>query len=219
MNFIFDVGANDGKSGVDIRKQITEQTKINENDIKIIAFEPHPKFIEKIKNNNYGKNYLLVEKAVSDTEGIFPFYFCNDGGASSLCKFKANTTLDQIWRGREDVKYAGKKIDVEVIRLDSFIEEYNKNNPKEKIENILFLHVDAQGKDLNVLKSLGKYIINVHNGVIEVARDETASIYEDQQSFISNASQFLIENKFKISSPQPNDVLYNEFNIYFGRNQ
>lgn len=216
MNYIFDVGANDGKSGIDIKKQIAEQTKIKESEIKIVAFEPHPEFI-KIKQNDYGENYILVEKAVSDTEGFFPFYFCNAGGASSLCKFKTDDVLDQIWSGREDVKYAREKIFVEVVRLDSFIEDYNKNNPNEKIENILFLHVDAQGKDLNVLKSLGDHLNNVNNGAIEVARDETTAIYEDQQSFISNASQFLTNNGFVVSKPQPNDSHFNEFNIFFAR--
>ena len=50
-----------------------------------------------------------------------------------------------------------------------------------------YLHIDAQGCDFDVLKSLGQYISNVKEGVLETAYTYDKTIYVEQ---IENTLEF-----------------------------
>ncbi|MCP4736741.1 MAG: FkbM family methyltransferase, partial [Bosea sp.] len=52
---------------------------------------------------------------------------------------------------------------VKAVRLDTFIEKVNLQNTI-----IDFIKIDTQGHDLNVIKSLGKYLSNVREILCEV---------------------------------------------------
>jgi hypothetical protein len=120
-----------------------------------------------------------------------------------------------MWGNRRDLKYGGKTIDVPCIRLDCFIEKFNVT--EFKIEKIDFLHIDAQGKDLSVLRSLGKYINIVERGTCEVAANADVSIYKNQESLLSNTTLWIAEHGFEINHVRPNDQRSNEMNIFFTR--
>jgi hypothetical protein len=101
--------------------------------------------------------------------------------------------------------------DVETTRLDTFIEEYNLQNTI-----IDYIHIDAQGVDLDCLKSLGKYIKNVVAGVVETVKDINKSIYVGQQdNTLETITEFLSANGFKITNVENNDPTNCEFNVYF----
>jgi len=118
--------------------------------------------------------------------------------------------LNQSWPGRWDVQFAGKSIDVEVITLESFIEE-------NKIDKIDFLHVDAQGVDLQVLEGLGKHKDKVVSGRIECAANSDKSIYKNQTTLLDSCKKWLVENGFEITNENFNDPLQNEINLEFVR--
>ena len=137
LNVILDIGANDGSDGLGY-------ALFNPN-LKIYAFEPNPELISKINKNKEKiekifnvklSNYKIVNKAVSNFNGTSDFYLSELDLCSSLLKYKF-------------VKMK-KKIACEVITLEKFCSE-------EKIDNIVFLHVDTQGSDLDVLKGLKFY--------------------------------------------------------------
>lgn len=82
--------------------------------------------------------------------------YVKGGGASSILKFKDNETLIKHWgKNCSDIHYSGLSYEVETTRLDTFIEEQGLVNTI-----IDFIHIDAQGVDLDCLKSVGKYIKN-----------------------------------------------------------
>ena len=83
-----------------------------------------------------------------------------------------------------------KKIKVRTIRLDSFIK---KNNLKE----IHYLKIDAEGNDLNVLKSVGKYLKIVWGFEIETW-NEKKTLWK-KQSWISTCEKFIKKKGFVIA--------------------
>jgi len=198
---IFDVGANDGKTFTHL---------LNNINTKVYAFEPTLELINSIKTwcHNY-PNFYLIECAVAEEEGFFDLNVAghHDWGCTSLLEF--NEGLDKTWPGRKDF-FVSHKQKTKVIRLDSFI----KDN-KEIIE-IDYLHIDTQGMDLKVLKSLGNYISIVKEGCLETSTKENVSLYKNQHT-LTDCLEFLEKNNFLISGIQSNDSFNNEVNVYFKR--
>ena len=195
---IFDVGANDGLSFVDLPRIMP--------NAQFYAFEPTPELAQKIRHQfRNAAHYHLTQKAVGETPGTATFNIADkgDGGCSSLLEF--STELEKTWKNRDDLMVT-RQIEVEVIRLDAFIIENN-------IEKIDFLHVDAQGTDLAVLRSLGDEIKRVKAGVIEVPETKEVMLYKNQHTY-EEAVDFLTSKGFEITRVEDSQ---NEKNLYFQR--
>lgn len=193
-NVIFDIGANDGIDSINYA--------IFNPKFTIYAFEPNPFLKSRILNNkkkieiklNYKiSNLKIINKAVSDFNGIANFYIAKEDLCSSLLKY--------------DFIPVNKKIKVEVITLESFCNI-------QKIDNIIYLHIDTQGSDLRVLLGLNNYRKNLVRGVLEVPRNIKFSRYKNSHS-ISEVKKYFIKWKYKITKVKPNHLNHNEYNIYF----
>lgn len=198
----FDVGANDGSS---MFHHTDNPTNV------VYAFEPTKNLAAKLRERGEGRsNYVVVEKAVADYSGTSTFYISGqaDWGCSSLNHFSDN--LPQTWPGRTDFKVTDS-YEVEVITLSDYVEANN-------IQEIEYLHVDVQGKDLEVIMGLGDKIGIVKAGVIEMPTSHATKLYKDQKYLEADAIKFLQENNFRIVKITPNDVFRNEVNIQFARN-
>ena len=187
----FDIGANTASDSLHIA---------NDPKAAVYGFEPTPYLIdiikEKIKNV---PNYILVEKAVSDFDGVAKFNISGDvltkdvsnpekhgwWGCSSLLSLSDSALTS--WYGRTDMMVI-ETIEVEVIRLDTFMSANN-------ISRIDYIHIDAQGSDLNVLRGLGKYITTVAGGVVEAANKP--DILYRNQNHKDDTIRFLEYNGFK----------------------
>jgi FkbM family methyltransferase len=195
---VFDVGANNGSSSVPLA--------IENPNYLVFAFEPTPEMIDVILSKIVGlDNYVIVPKAVSDYNGIAEFNVAGnwDWGCSSLLKFSKKSQTD--WPGRTDFSVT-YKLNVDVIRLDTFIEENN-------IINIDHLHIDTQGSDLNVMKGLGQYLNIVSEGTMEAGTSDDI-LYEGQNK-LNDCIKFLLLNGFKVVDVNSNDVFCHEVNIVF----
>jgi len=182
----------------------------------VYTFEPKRDLYESIKaRSQFLQNYNVINKAVCLQDGTMPFHICRDGGASSLLPFKSNEELQRHWtEHRTDIQYSGITYDVSTTRLDTFIEEIGVQN---KI--IHYLHIDAQGVDLECLMSLGKYVKNVRQGVLETVIEKEKAIYETQNlNTLANIEKFLTENDFVITNVVENDPTNCEYNVYFRNN-
>jgi hypothetical protein len=81
------------------------------------------------------------------------------------------------------------KIEVNVVRMDTFLMENN-------IQIIDYLHCDAQGEDLKILKSFGNFISIIKKGKIEVTlKDE---LFSNTSNHIDDVVHFLNTNEFEI---------------------
>jgi FkbM family methyltransferase len=159
---LFDVGANNGSQWFNELQQDQENTLV-------YMFEPTPRMCAIIKESyNNLKNWVLIEKAVSNFEGKATFNIAGraDWGCSSLLKF--NEDRFNTWPGNRTSYEHGDlhftdSVEVDVITLNSYLKE----NPH--ITQIDHLHIDTQGSDLNVLKGCTDYLNIIKVGNIEAA--------------------------------------------------
>ena len=161
---LFDIGANNGSRWF-------HELSLNQENTYVYMFEPTPYLCDVIKEKyKHLKNWFLIEKAVSNYNGKTTFNIAghHDWGCSSLLEFKED--VDKTWYPHDPSHFKfNDSIEVDVITLESFL---NKTN----IPYIDYLHVDAQGSDLNVLKGLGYKINIVSKGVIEAS--SSAPLYK-----------------------------------------
>lgn len=118
----------------------------------------------------------------------------------------AHETFPKQWPSLSE--FPDIEIMVDVIRLDAFVKEHG-------IERIDHLHVDAQGADMDVLKSLGEAIAIVQGGEIEIATRGDMVIYEGQSS-LDQAVFWLDSKGFRVGSATPNGNNH-ELNVRFYR--
>ena len=195
MKTFFDVGANDGLDSLKYAR--------NNPDARVYAFEPNPYMIEILERESKDlQNYNIIPVAVSDYEGnsnfnISRFY----NGLGSLLDWgkDAKNIWPQFGLNFEE------KIDVKVIKLETFIKENN-------ITKIDYFHCDTQGSDLRVLKGLGEYIHIIEEGQVEATR-RTNSLYENQNT-IQETIKYLMEKSFEVVGLH-NQVHFDECNIVF----
>ena len=209
MNNIFDgysrlhidIGANEGKTCLDIARYYPQTF--------VVGFEPIPKLVRHMKGvSNHLKNFLVIESAVSNYNGISKFNISpesqyGDYSCSSLLEFSDKSKTD--WPGRTDFQVIGST-DVQVMRLDKFITDYN-------IKQIDYLKIDTQGHDLKVLEGCGEFLSIIKEGNMEAGAKD--NILYNGQNTEAESIQFLESNGFEIVLIEPNDVFRNEVNIIF----
>jgi FkbM family methyltransferase len=203
MKTLIEVGAFDG----------SDSLKYYNKGYVVYTFEPKKDLFQNLVNKTkHLENYTVINKAVSLKNGTTTFNICKEGGASSILPFRPENELIKHWTAiRTDIHYSGISYDVETTRLDTFIEEHELQT-----RIIDFIHIDAQGVDLDCLKSLGIYISNVREGVVETVMDKNKSIYIGQEdNTLENVKEFLSMNGFMITQVQSNDWSGCEYNVYF----
>jgi FkbM family methyltransferase len=197
----FDVGANEGIAALHYAR--------HEPKTFVVAFEPIPKLVSHMAElSTHLKNILIVKNAVSDYNGnakfnVSPESQYGDFSCSSLLDFSDKSKTE--WPGREDFKVINE-IDVDVIRLDRFIVEYN-------VPKIDYLKIDTQGNDIKVLEGCGEFLSIVNEGEME-AGAKSDILYKGQNTE-KESIKFLESHNFEIIAVQPNDVFTNEVNIFF----
>lgn len=206
--FVLYIGANDGT----ICLPIAEKNK----DLFIHAFEPNPALVKKIKllkkkieksKNISINNFKIHQLAVGDKDKPVILNISKHDKVSSTKKLSKN--LDKAWPGyRKSVFKVVKKTKVNMVTLSNFIK-------KNSISKILYLHIDTQGNDLNVLKGLKNYIHKVESGKMEAAINIKRAAYENA-GILLNVKKFLLKYKFIIEKiVKIERVFENEVDVYF----
>jgi FkbM family methyltransferase len=201
MKIYFDVGAELGHDSLPFAR--------NNPDSIVYAFEPNPHMIRHLTEQSEDlENYIIIPFAVSDYHGFSNFNICTEHpGICSLLDF--DDTGVQNWNGYKTGTdfpiHTDEKVEVEVIRLDHFIETM-------EITKIDYFHCDTQGSDLNVLKGMGDYIHLIQHGKVE-AEFQNKSLYQNQNNYKETIS-FLSEKGFEVVKIAPEGG-YRECNISF----
>ena len=199
MKVKIEVGANTGRD-----------TKILASDGSIVyAFEPTWELIsDYLWPMSYENPNIRIIPFAVDSECSFKTFNIagqSDWGCSSLFEFSDD--LSTKWPGRDDFKKTHSYI-VPTITLYDFCKLYN-------IEQIDYIHIDAQGNDFNVLKSLGDKISIVVEGNVEASNN--VDLYKGIDNKSEDVRQYLIDNGFEIIEESANDYLSAEINIHFKR--
>ena len=191
-----------------------DSLRFYEQGYDVITFEPERTLYANLAQKTaHLETYRVVNKAVALTDGTTQFHVCKSGGASSILPFKSDADLEAQWTAhRTDIQYSGLSYPVETTRLDTFLEANGLTETP-----IDYLHVDAQGADLDVLRSLGTYVANVRKGVVETCYSLEKAIYSTQQDDLTAVTHWLASNGFVVDSVVGNDSTGCECNVYFHR--
>jgi FkbM family methyltransferase len=121
----------------------------------VYAFEPNP--VAACALGGRLANYVVLPFAVAETDGSATFHVNSFSASSSLLKLDPDGV--SRWEGGELLREKGA-ITVPTVRLDTFMEAAS-------IGRVDLLKVDAQGADLQVLRSAGSRIDDVQQIVVE----------------------------------------------------
>ena len=201
---IFDVGSCDGKQF--LRRCQTDPSTV------VYAFEPEPESYQAVLRNTAGlPNFHAFQMAVSNVDGSRTFNVASVVGNHSFYEFvdRVNETwktpfAEQLPAWVPDFEEK-RTITVETTRLDTFIRRM-------RIPYVSYLHIDAQGEDLNVLESLGDEMSLVRAGVIEVCLKPLYKGHFTKDEAIA----FLITNGFVITRIESEHFGLVE-NVYYER--
>lgn len=190
-----EVGAHDGKD----TKEYLERYE------RVYAFEPAPNMLKKLQEID-DPRLTVIPKAVANFDGSAIFYLdeLGDQGCGSLYPFVPG--IEKRWPDRKDLRSTGQTT-VEVTRLDTFLRA-------EDIQQVDFLHVDAQGADLAVLRGLGRLARRVRAGVVETAAARDRALYQGQHT-IPDIYRWLYTHGFRVTHEERNDQWGNELNVSF----
>ena len=147
----------------------------NENIYWVEAMEDKVNLMKTQKN---AKIYQALIDIEDDKE--VKFNITNNGQSSSILEFGSHE------KHHPHIKMVGSK-QLKTTRLDTFI----KKN-KIPIEKLNFMNIDIQGKELDALKSMEKYIQYVQYIYTEV---NTEKVYKDC-ALLSEIDEFLKEKGF-----------------------
>jgi FkbM family methyltransferase len=194
---------------------------VDENDVYILAFDPNPDsinscipFIQQQLSRPNNNTMRIIPAALSNVEKpvIKKFYkMQKDAGTSSLLEPTANRLgpIKEI-------------IDVGCFSLEYFLNFF----PWDRFEYIEYIKIDAQGEDLEIIKSIGKYLDRI---VYITAEPEFNDYKNSENNTEINMEKFMIEKGFiKIKHSNINDptfinkkyyhlkdIIYISFNKYF----
>lgn len=196
----FDVGANFGKDTIEMAK-----------DGSIVyAFEPTQELVATSLWNISRQipNIRIIPFAVDIENSFKTFNIAGQAGWGCSSLYEFSDDINEKWPNREDFKKTNSYL-VPTITLCDFCNLYD-------IKSIDFLHIDAQGNDLNVLLSLKDKISIVKHGVIEAANN--VELYKNTNNKAEVIREFLLNNGFHIINETSNDPLAAEINIEFIKN-
>ena len=127
----YDVGANYGNR-ID---------PIINDKIKIIAIEPQPKCIKKLKSK-FKNNIVLIPKGLGPKKDVMTMFLARAHTISTFSKDFIKATQES---GRFSKYKWDKEIEVEIETLDNIISQHGKPT---------FIKIDVEGFELEVLKGL-----------------------------------------------------------------
>jgi FkbM family methyltransferase len=153
MKVFIDVGCNRGQYAFNWINGIP--------DVKVFAFEPNRELFAFLKQYESEK-FKVFDYAVGTEEGIKNFNIGNNDATSSLKNFAKGAVFSY-----------SHTIPVNVIRLDTFCKENG-------ITEIEHLKIDAQGSDLDVLKSMGEYLYVTKSIMVEAFINNDVDVYEGE---------------------------------------
>ena len=205
MTTCIEVGANQG----------TDTDRFIEQYDRVFAFEPIQELCNKLWEKYRFNSKVMVFPFAVDIVNAFKNFNISTGydwGSSSLFEFDYDNLRGGKWYEPDPNFYRGDMEThhsylVPTITLYDFVTMYN-------INKIDYLHIDAQGNDINVLRSLKHKINIVEAGILEVGCG--LDIYKNTDNRVETAITFLNVNEFKIiaSFVQPEE---HEINLFFER--
>lgn len=172
-------------------------------DIFIIGIEPNSSALSSLLQKEYirnNSNYLLIEGAVDNVDNICEkqfFMTSYDVGTSSLFK-----PIYEPSKGKNYIKQVEKVANTTCFSLFTLLSKF----PWHEKKYIDYIKIDAQGSDLNIVKSCKEYLKNIIYITLEADGDQYIG---SEYNNINNITHFMEENNYiRIEHPNTNDPTY-----------
>lgn len=158
--------------------------------LPVLFIEPDAEALARVPAN---EGDICLNAAITSFDGVTKFFFYQDGTHSLL-----ETNLADIHKyidghtGKAAVQAdwtSSRTINVPCFRLDTVLERYS-------IDTVAFLKIDAQGHDLEVLRSLGQRVNSIQTLEVEVQVTDF-EIYRGQ-SRKDDVLEFAFANNFEL---------------------
>lgn len=176
-SIVIDVGAHIGEFSTAVRKLT---------NASIYAFEPVPDAFASLTNNVIDEKFFPINSAISLENDYATFHITESlVGSSLLPPIKGQTSK---WLNETT------SIEVKTTRLDTFIEQH-------KFASISLLKTDAEGYDLRVLESVGKYL--EPNFVHAVLVEMSFHLFHEGQDKFYKAIELLTEKGYFLAGFYP----------------
>jgi len=170
-------------------------------DTIIFGFEPNPAALEcihknwHISKNDTGTKFFPIPVALSSESSELTFYVTEPWYESSSLLKPKESTLNQI------------KSNVITIKVPSFkLSDFFELLPLESIEYIEYIKIDAQGVDLDIVRS-GKDVIQ--DKVVYITLEADGHYYENSDSNGAEIDSYMVSIGFvKVNHPNVLDPTY-----------
>ena len=171
----------------------------NKEGVTTLAFEPIPWFWEQLKSVQRRDVYAFPF-GVGNENALRKIQITRNGHSSSLLPTEASgvakltgTSDSKSWDWRDALETT-EALSIYVVRLEAVID-------KLPVADIDYLKIDAQGYDLEVLKSAGKYLKSIRRVKLEAKAEGATGFYKGQPS-PSEIIAFMQDNGFRYSGSQ-----------------
>ncbi len=178
IKLVIDIGANEGQSIITSLALMPHTP--------IFAFEPNPTSVQNLREkvNKYKEQVTVFPIALGSCKGNLPLNVSQVSPASSL--LKNSSQLNQEFPNL----FTEKIIDVEVERLDDFIDQLDLN----LTDKSLLVKIDVQGFELEVLKGSTELFPKIAIIVCEV----NLSVFYENQCGLNEIISFLYRYDFRL---------------------
>lgn len=170
-----------------------------EDNLMVFGFEPNPDSVNCIQNGNIQKRHPghgepLQQKYINEQRfKLLPYALSNVEKQESMNFYVNSIDCGTSSLFDHDQKYLGKiekVINVPVISLKMFFDEF----PWNKFEYIDYIKIDAQGSDLNILKSAGDYL---KERVVFVTAEPDGNQYNGaSECNVDNITKYMLSQDF-----------------------
>ena len=160
-DIVFDCGANSGDLFLEISKYIPIKN--------YFAFEPNPSDFENLKINY--RDAQLINKGLGKENSKLDFFVASEEADSSIL----------------EIENYSKKIEIDVIRLDDFLENFN-------IKKIKLLKLEAEGYEPEIILGAGTKLSRFEYIAVDGGYERGI---KKEQTF-TTVSNILIKNNFEL---------------------
>jgi FkbM family methyltransferase len=196
MKILIDVGCFNARTGSATYKLLRRKRE------KWFGYmiEPNPHMKEDIERNLSGLSFSYHNVAISDANGVAPFYFGKYGFTDRRSPRDKNKCMRSSLcndKGFISTHLTEKSIQVTTQTLNSFIEDH-------RIQKIDLLKIDAEGKDYEILKEFfGNPLVYPEQIITE---DYCKGAQESEQEVVALKKRQLIEGRGYSCIDQPDPI-------------
>lgn len=171
---ILDIGANTGEFSLEAREHFPSA--------KIIACEPHPLTVKKLRRNLRGKKVTIMNAGVSNKKGTAKLWDFAD--TAPLKTMQPTSTLASLHRSviGDLHQQESQAFPVKLTTIDQIIAE-------QKLSSIDLLKIDAEGSELAILQGASKALSQQKIRIIQFEFNEmqpfTRSFFKDFDDALS----------------------------------